>query len=638
MSRALFTAVSGLRTHQEWLDVIGDNVANANTPGFKAANVVFQDILGQTLSTGVAPTPDRGGTNPMQVGLGVTVGSITPSFLQGSIQTTGRNTDLAIQGAGFFVLTNGEDRVYTRAGSFTVDANGNLVDASTGFKVLGATGEIQINQGQEQAARGTTQALFKGNLDATAPDGASYVATFDIRDSLGAAHTLRITFTKNFAASPGRWDWEVTGADAALAGVTGARGALVFDANGRLAAQAVQAWTLVDDVTGDSANANAYQGIDTATDLEIAGPLGTAFVGTTTAADDPVSAMSPATSAIATARQINVLSSSTGVFAQVTPASITYGGGTFASDITLDGSAGASLVINGTAITGAVTGSSASARRDALVSLINQSVAATGVVATASGADDFVLVAADGRNISIKTDATVGPTSVNAVMFGFATGLATETVVKRGGVTLRATGDFTTTETNVPADQIAGEGLATASAAQGVSQVIALEFVASSSVATPQALTLDFGSPTNTTAVTGLASASTLTLASQDGRAPGTLQNFAIGLDGTITAFFSNGTTEAIDTVQLATFANPGGLLKIGTNLWRESATSGVPNVGSPGTADRGTLIAGALEASNVDLAKEFTNMILAQRGFQANARTISTANEMLDELVHLKR
>jgi len=638
MSRALFTAVSGLRTHQAWLDVIGDNVANANTPGFKGATIVFQDVLGQTLNTGVAPTSERGGTNPMQVGLGVTVGSITPNFLQGSIQTTGRVTDLAIQGAGFFVLANGEDRVYTRAGSFTVDANGALVDSSTGFKVLGANGEIRINQGQEQAAQATSTAVFKGNLDSTAPDGTAYLATFDIRDSLGAAHKLRITFTKNFAATPGRWDWEVTEADAAIVGVVGARGALVFDANGRLAAQSVQAWTLADDVTGDVANANAYLGIDTASDLQIAGPLGTAFVGTTAAADDTVSAVGRASSAIATAKQINLLSNSTGVFAQVTPASVTYAGGSFASNITLDGSAGAALVINGVSITGAVTGSSASARRDALVALINQSTTTTGVVATASGADDFVLAAADGRNISIRTDATTAGTSVNAVFLGFATGLATETVVKRGGLTLRATGDFTTTESNVPADQIAGEGPATASAAQGVSQLISLQYSSASSVATPQALTLDFGSPTNPIAVTGLASALTLTLASQDGRAPGTLQNFSIGMDGTITAFFSNGTTEVIDTVQLATFANPSGLLKVGINQWRESATSGVPAVGTPGTADRGSLIAGALEASNVDLAREFTNMILAQRGFQANARTISTANEMLEELVNLKR
>src|ERR1041384_5372103 len=121
MSRALFTAVSGLRNHQVWLDVIGNNIANANTTGYKSSSVVFNDILGQTITTGVAPTATKGGVNPIQVGLGMTFGSISPNFLQGSIQTTNRNTDMATQGDGFFVLANGSDRTYSRAGSFSLD-------------------------------------------------------------------------------------------------------------------------------------------------------------------------------------------------------------------------------------------------------------------------------------------------------------------------------------------------------------------------------------------------------------------------------------------------------------------------------------------------------------------------------------
>jgi flagellar hook protein FlgE len=135
-----------------------------------------------------------------------------------------------------------------------------------------------------------------------------------------------------------------------------------------------------------------------------------------------------------------------------------------------------------------------------------------------------------------------------------------------------------------------------------------------------------------------VASPSTVTLGFQDGIPAGTLQSFAIGLDGAITGFYSNGTSQYIDTVQLAGFTNPSGLLKIGSNQYRESATSGTPSVGNPGTAGRGTLVSGSLEMSNVDLAQEFTSMIIAERGFQANARTISTANQMLEELVNLKR
>jgi flagellar hook protein FlgE len=282
------------------------------------------------------------------------------------------------------------------------------VDSATGFYVQGANGNIQINQGGASGAVATGVVQLTGNLDYSVPDGTTYTTTVNIYDSVGAAHTLTITFTKNFGAAPGQWDWAVTESDAAITALTTATGSLVFDANGQIAS--------------------------------------------------------------------------------------------------------------------------------------------------------------------------------------------------------------------------------------GASQAIGIQYAPSAGVSTPQAITLDFGTATNPSPVTGLASPSTVTLGSQDGQPAGTLQSFAIGLDGAITGFYSNGQTVVLDTVQLASFTNPAGLLKIGSNLWRESATSGTAAVGNPGTGSRGTLVAGALESSNVDLAQEFTSMIIAQRGFQANARTISTANEMLEELVNLKR
>jgi flagellar hook protein FlgE len=410
MSRALFTAVSGLRNHQVWLDVIGNNIANANTVGYKSSTVVFDDILGQTISSGVAPTTAKGGVNPVQVGLGMTIGSISQNFLQGSIQTTNRNTDMAIQGEGFFVLANGTDRTYSRAGSFTLDANGKLVDTATGFKVQGSNGDITISLGSQSTATATTKATFKGNLDFSQAEASTFVATFNALDSVGATHTMTITFTKNFTAAPGRWDWAVTKAasDTAITSLTTATGNIVFSG------------------------------------------------------------------------------------------------------------------------TGAVS--------------------------------------------------------------------------------------------------------------SGASQAIGLVYAAGAGVTTPQSVTLDFGTATSKTPLTGVAAPSTVTLANQDGVASGTLQNFAVGLDGTITAFFTNGRTSSIDTVQLANFANAAGLVKIGTNQFREAAASGAAVVGNPSTGGRGTVVAGSLEMSNVDLAAEFSSMIIAERGFQANARTISTANQMLEELVNLKR
>jgi flagellar hook-associated protein 3 FlgL len=221
---------------------------------------------------------------------------------------------------------------------------------------------------------------------------------------------------------------------------------------------AAQSLTFVADVgsTG-SANAAKYLGITTATDLQIAGPSGTAFVGLTAAGDDTVSAVGKATSAIATAVKINAQTATTGVTATVTQAQITYTG-TFANDITLDGTAGKRLVVNGVSVTGAVNGGSAAARRDALVAAINAQV--SGVVAAASGTAGFTLTAADGRNISVATDATVTATSVNANYLGYTTGLTSEVVVARGGVTLTAARDFTTTAAQTPSGQIGGTGAA----------------------------------------------------------------------------------------------------------------------------------------------------------------------------------
>lgn len=408
MSSSLFSGVSGLTSFQKWMDVIGNNIANSATPGFKTSVVVFTDILNQTLSAGAAPSGNRGGINPMQLGLGVTVGSITPVFLQGALQTTNRNTDLAIQGDGFFMVTDGTGLFFTRAGAFNLDANGDLVESATGFKVQGATGDIRIGLGQQGAAALTTTAQLKGNLDFLAADGTAVPLTFTFVDSVGATHNLTVTFTKNFAAAPGQWDWAATSTDASILNITTGTGSLVFDENGAVA-------------SGDT-------------------------------------------------------------------------------------------------------------------------------------------------------------------------------------------------------------------------QDVGIEFVPSSGVTSPQPITLDFGSATNNTPLTGFASPSSVALSNQDGLVSGTLTSFAVGADGSIIGFFSNGTAETLDQVLLATFNNPGGLLKVGQNHFRQTAVSGVANIGSPGVGGRGILTPGNLEASNVDLATEFTSMILAQTGFSANARTISVSNEMLQTVINISR
>jgi flagellar hook protein FlgE len=345
-----------------------------------------------------------GGTDPQQVGLGVRTGAITNMFTQGGILTTNKPTDLAIQGEGFFVLSDGAADYYARAGALEVDAAGNLVDSLTGYRVQGANGDIVISPTATSAPASTTTATFTGNLDTTAAASSTYAATISIYNSLGGSHNLTITFTKT--ATAGQFTYATTESDAAMSINTGGTGTIQFSGSGAISS-----------------------------------------------------------------------------------------GGT-------------------------------------------------------------------------------------------------------GSVTL----DFTNGATS------------------------------------GQVISLDFGSAANTAPITGFSLPSTLALANQNGYATGTLQSFSIGTDGSINGTFSNGRVQTLGAIRLATFNNPAGLVKQGNNLFRESSNSGVANVGNPGTGGRGTLAPGSLEGSNVDLAEEFTKLIVAQRGFQANARVITTSDEVLQEAVNLKR
>jgi len=404
MGSSMNTAVSGLRAHQLMLDVTANNISNVNTPGFKGGRATFSDVLSQTIAGATAPTGAVGGTDPQQVGLGVRTGAITNLFTQGGILTTNKVTDLAIQGEGFYILSDGSANYYTRAGAFEVDAAGNLVDSITGYRVQGNNGDIVISSTATTPPSASTTATFTGNLDSTVAAGATYTGTISVNDSLGGLHTLSMTFTKT--ANPGEFTYATTEADAAMSIASGGTGTIQFNGAGTITAGAT---------------------------------------GTTT-----------------------------------------------------------------------------------------------------------------------------------------------------------------------------------------------LNF--SNGAASGQAVTFDFASAANAAPVTGYASPSTLALASQDGYASGTLQSISIGTDGTINGTFSNGRIQALGQIRLATFPNPAGLSKMGNNLFRESANSGVANIGNPGTGGRGTLAPGALEGSNVDLAEEFVRLIVAQRGFQANARVITTSDEVLQEAVNLKR
>lgn len=395
MLRSLFSGISGLRAHQTMMDVVGNNIANVNSVGYKSSNVVFEDTLSQMVRGSTSPTGTTGGLNPMQVGLGVKTAAIATNFGQGSTQLTGRTLDLMIQGDGFFVVNADGAQQYTRAGSFTLDGQGRLTTPD-GALVQGWTavngvvntntvpGAIGLPMGVTSPPTATTAVTLGGNVDATSAVGTAVTTTITAYDGQGTAVPLTFTMTKTAADT---WSLATTGA---------------------------------------------------------------------TPANSPI-AFNPTTGAVTTASPL-------------------------------------AITVNGQAL-----------------------------------------------NLDLA----------------------------------------------------------------GITQ---------------------YGSPSSFAAL------------GQDGATSGQLQAFTISADGTIVGEFTNGVKQPVAQLAMATFSNPGGLQKVGNSSFSASLNSGAAVIGAAGTGDRGLMVGGALEMSNVDLASEFTNLIIAQRGFQANSKIITSSDEILQDLVNLKR
>jgi flagellar hook protein FlgE len=444
------------------MDVLGNNISNINTTGFKKGRVNFQDMLSQTLSGAAKPTDEVGGVNPKQVGLGMVIASIDTIHTQGSLQTTGVMTDLAVQGEGFFILQDGEKRFYTRDGSFGIDRDGRLVDPANGLRVQGwqaitIDGVTTINTasqiddliipvGDKDPAAATTEVELACNLDKRTPEiplGAApqtildgtWSTTFDIYDSFGFVHQLQVNFTKVVGIA-NRWQAEV----------------------------------LVDP------------------DAEV--PTNT---------------------------------------------------------------------------------------------LVE--------IGAANNTDNLFFI--DFDNLG----------SLSAVLDAQGDTIAEGTLQIEVG--------FDVPEATIPPGEAA------------VRQLFTLNLG-------------EVGSYRN--AVTQFAEKSSTKAIIQNGYPMGYLESFKIDQAGVITGVYSNGTDRAIGQVALAGFTNPGGLEKAGENTYEVSNNSGEARIDAAGIAGKGKIIAGALEMSNVDLAEQFTDMIVTQRGFQANSRTITTSDQMIQELLTLKR
>lgn len=520
MMRSLFSGISGLRNHQTRMDVIGNNIANVNTTGFKASSVNFQDMLSQTLQGAASPQGNKGGINPMQIGLGMSVASIQTLFTDGSRQTTGQPNDMAISGAGFFVLSDGMNQMYTRAGNFDFDTVGNFISVSNGYKVMGymadANGNIDTNQdptaivvpkGITTPAQATSLIDFAKNLSADAEIGTSVPVTIPVFDSLGNKHDVKQVFYKS-------------GTNTWLAGTS---------------------------VLDDAGNpTNRLKEITFTTAGEIS--------SIKDATVDPA------------AFNIDVVN-----------LGLAATGGSFSATVVDEGMMSHELTFEFTEGTTAGTWNLA--------------------------------VKENGKTIHTADNITGGTENItiNGTTFNFDLGTIAATPAAPTVTVPKITDHLTVGTASSP-----------------------LTFTPAG--ADPVSFTLDFSK------LSQYAGSSTAVYESQDGYAAGVLESTFADASGTISGKFSNGKIKALAQVCMAAFNNPAGLNKVGDSMYTQSNNSGVAQIGAAGSGGRGSLSAGALEMSNVDLAQEFSNMIITQRGFQANSKIITTTDEMLQDLANLKR
>jgi flagellar hook protein FlgE len=676
MFKSLYSGVSGLSANLTNLDVIGNNIANSNTVGFKSGRVTFNEMLTQTIKSASRPVSGGlGGTNPQQIGLGTMVGSIDTNFNQGNFQTTGKKTDLAIQGPGFFVLSDGSSRVYTRAGVFGLDSENQLVNPSTGLHVQGLMADSAGN-----IVAGPLRNLF---IDPALVVPAQPSTTVELMGNLDSASDAKGSVNESpaFLAAASATDLLTT-----LSGPTGASMELTAGAtveiNGR--AGGVEFGAAPVTVT----EGMTYQDLITAVNASLA-------------ADGQSVTLSIAADGSLTAANAG---------GDVDGLSLTRGGG------------GSLFSFSGT-IAGGTTGSSGTSLSyadeiDLLVNLFDAEGTSLGIDVTAGTVDLAIGGDVGGTGVAPRTLVTDGTTTLAQLMaeMQYALGVNTNPVemndqgqiVVRGEVGLASAisnisvaevgaansilsdaFEFATTQeaedkktfsmATTVYDSLGGQHTVSfefekipgqnewlwSAAMEGGETILGgdsgrLGFNESGAISSftfddgtnglqfqPQAnglegaanvtLALDYGDIGALNGLTQFEGTGTLKSIA-DGYGSGTLVDYNIDQSGLITGVFSNDTSQAIGQIALATFSNADGLTREANNTYRRSGNSGEAVETFAGSGNGISLVPGALEASNVDLAREFTNLVVAQRAFQANSRVVTTADQVMQELVNLVR
>ena len=689
MIRSLFAGVSGLRNHQTFMDVIANNIANVNTVGFKRGRITFKESLSLLLKGAQSATGELGGKNPLQIGLGMTVGSIDQVFSQGNLESTGQVTDLAIQGEGFFVVKDGARKFYTRAGNFQLDAQGRLVSPSTGFILQGKSanskgkiaegtpvGDITLPFGQKTPAQATSSVGFAGNLDAGGISKGSLLTS----DNLYAIETDGSSDVNNLYANGA--------ADAAITGMTN-NSSQVTISDGTT----TKIYTYVEG-TAELNEFNTLKDLLDNINTDFSSTLNAVMIAATGEIEFENTSSSSVTLTI-TSTNLNLDQALSAADATLAAAakSTTDEFSHIAKDadllINLRNDAGGSLAlaatdiirangsIGGTAITeGTVTVTATMTYSDLAESLesIYRIKRADGV--DVNDLDGSLVLHGDGGlvneltliDITAETSGGSARTEFNKILDDSAgnwfesveatdySQSASITVFDSKGeshvVSVKYIKDpveankwrWEATIEGLGPERLSGDTGEITFDSEGNLKTYTYDGGASSFRFLPEnganVVEIKFD-PGTFGEINGLSQfdGSPNAIANvQDGYTVGELSHITIDSNGVISGVYTNGVAQDLARVVLATFNNPTGLVRVGDNLYDVSGNSGQAVVGDAGSTIQSTITSGALELSNVDLVEEFTKMIIAQRGFQANARVTTVSDRILEEVVRLKQ
>jgi len=600
MMRSLWSGVTGLNAHQIAMDVEGNNIANVNTNGFKYSRANFSDLLSQTSKIATAPQGTMGGKNPMQVGLGTEISSVTRMFSQGSIQTTSKNTDLAIQGNGFFVVSpdGGKTYKYTRSGDFVFDANGNFVN----------------NQGL--IAQGWLRDPVTGAIDNTSP-------IQDITIPPGLTTPARETSVLSLKANLNSGD-EIVNKSVirpldSNAGTNGPDGV-----NGTKDDEKVDKFDVLFNAEGKAFNLKDEQGVKISFDggnniKEFRFTTNTTNVGWNgnkyyfNNTEDLRKGMQDAAEAVSNGVEITV--NKEGKY------QIDNSGGASDLNISVEGI------------------SDSSADENALFTTTMRSIAGE-LTAGSSGIKITQAINAATHASSIDIFDSLGTKHTVRIEFRKEQYIKDNSGTKVGvqwhmKISVPEPGDIG----GSPVKNVV-EGSVTYGSDGALSTYTptSITYTANNGSAPNQTIQLNLGTPNKFDGLTSYDNPSKTTGISQDGFTGGDLDGIRIDQTGTLIGSFTNGRSFGLAQLSMAKFTNNIGLESDGGNLFVQTANSGAPVIGQAATGGRGFVQSSALEMSNVDLSRSLTQLIVVQRGFQANSKTITTSDQMLNTLLQLKQ